>query len=167
MSAAMLHGLGDCTPALHCGCLRPETRERYAMEKLLTFVNARLDEDEAMARAALSNQADPENGWGYEDRALTPHVGVIHEPAQAAHIVRHDPVRVLRDVEVTRHLLELHYSWNNEAERAADAARGALASNALKWMRAVERSKVNAAEAMLRVEARRWADHPDYQEAVA
>lgn len=28
MSFAMLHGLGDCTPSLNCGCLDPQPRRR-------------------------------------------------------------------------------------------------------------------------------------------
>jgi hypothetical protein len=79
------------------------------------FLTARLDEEESIARAGVSSQADPENGWGYisdpgdvSHRALTPHVGHIHEDVQAAHIIYWHPYRVLADVAAKRRISFLH-----------------------------------------------------------
>lgn len=75
---------------------------------LTAFLREQLAEDERVAQAAFSNQADPENGWGIDGHAITPHVGVIHEDVQRRHVARHDPARVLRDVTAARAILELH-----------------------------------------------------------
>lgn len=58
-------------------------------EDLVAFVNARLDEDEELARSAQYN-------WI-----------VVAEPELSGnkHIVRHDPARVLRGVEAKRRIL--------------------------------------------------------------
>jgi hypothetical protein len=72
---------------------------------LTEFLTARLDEDEAEARAAFSGQVDPLNGWGVDGRAVTPHVGVVHEDVQRAHIVKWNPARVLDECEAKRRLL--------------------------------------------------------------
>lgn len=77
---------------------------------LTDFLLARLAEDEAVARGGISGQADPENGWGYggfgSPKALTPHVGMIHEAAQAQHIIRWHPARVLAEVAAKRRIVE-------------------------------------------------------------
>lgn len=77
---------------------------------LAEFLLARIAEDEAAARAGFSSQADPENGWGYggygSPTALTPHVGIIHEAVQAAHIIRWQPARVLADCKAKRQIVE-------------------------------------------------------------
>lgn len=72
---------------------------------VIEFLFARYAEEEATAKAAISGQVDWKNGWGYEGRALTPHVGIIHEPVQAAHVVYWAPARVLADVEAKRRVV--------------------------------------------------------------
>ena len=66
------------------------------------------DEQEKAARAAFSNQADPEEGWGEDGRAVTPHVGVIHEDVQRAHVVAWHPGVVLARLAADRQILALH-----------------------------------------------------------
>lgn len=78
------------------------------MVSIVEFLRARLDEDEAAAHQAFSNQMDPENGWGSDGRAVTPHVGVIHEDVQRAHVVRWNPAVVLAEIAAKRALLALH-----------------------------------------------------------
>jgi len=84
------------------------------VSEVVEFLRGRLDEDEQTARAAFSSQEDPENGWGAErsevlrSTAIIPHVGVIHEAVQAAHVVRWDPVRVLAEVEAKRRIMVEH-----------------------------------------------------------
>lgn len=74
---------------------------------LVAFLNARLDEDEREAEAAFSNQEDPEHGWGTDGRAVTPHVGVIHEDVQRAHVAKWHPGRVLADCAAKRAVVEV------------------------------------------------------------
>jgi len=77
------------------------------MTDLSQFLLARIAEEEAAAQAGFSNQADPENGWGQEGRAVTPHVGVIHEDVQRDHVVRWNPARVLNECSAKRRIVEL------------------------------------------------------------
>ena len=84
------------------------------MDDLVAFLNARLDEDEQQARAAISGQVDWENGWGesktpgFPGVGIVPHVGRIHEDVQAAHVAKWNPARVLADVEAKRRILAEH-----------------------------------------------------------
>lgn len=76
------------------------------MITLTEFLLARLDEDERAARVAGALQLDPEEGWGAEGaHAVTPHIGVIHENEARQHIVRHNPARVLAEIEVKRTMI--------------------------------------------------------------
>jgi len=66
-------------------------------------------QDEREAHLAFSGQMDPENGWGEHGRAVTPHVGVIHEDIQRAHVVKWNPARVLVECDVKRRILAVHH----------------------------------------------------------
>lgn len=88
-----------------------------AVNELVAFLHARLDEDELMARAATPKVADPrmEPGvWEHvgetriEGYLLTIFPGGGHDEADAEHIARHDPARVLAEVEAKRRIVELH-----------------------------------------------------------
>jgi hypothetical protein len=72
---------------------------------LVAFLRAQLDADEQAARAAANLQVDPENGWGIDGRAVTPHIAVVHEDQARRHITRHDPARVLAEVEAKRRII--------------------------------------------------------------
>jgi hypothetical protein len=74
---------------------------------LVEFLLARIAEDEDAAQAAFSGQMDPENGWGIDGRAVTPHVGVIHEEVQRLHVAKWNPARVLAECEAKRRIVEL------------------------------------------------------------
>ena len=89
---------------------------------LLEFITARLDEDEATARAAgdgrwrVDHWLDPRSSCPtgcscrrVEGLDFTVYDEGGHDEAQAAHIARHDPARVLREVEAKRALLALHH----------------------------------------------------------
>ncbi|MFD9949848.1 DUF6221 family protein [Nonomuraea sp. NPDC059023] len=78
------------------------------MDDLITFLRARLDEDEQAARDASADV------WRKSER---PSIWVSCEDGpvaqtkyfeDAAHIARHDPARVLREVEAKRRMLDLH-----------------------------------------------------------
>lgn len=80
---------------------------------LTAFLTARLDEDEAAARAAANLQADPENGWGlikYNHSpgwTITPHIGHLHEDESAAFVTTFHPARVLAEVQAKRRIVAL------------------------------------------------------------
>jgi hypothetical protein len=81
---------------------------------LVEFIEARLAEDEAAARAACRPRPDfgsPdrwEPGVGLPAEVMGPMESVAgtKSPAAAAHIARHDPARVLREVEAHRRMVE-------------------------------------------------------------
>jgi hypothetical protein len=83
------------------------------MMTLAEFLAARLGEDEADAEAACGSHwtaQDPDDDyeadrvWVSGDRGLVCRAGF----RTADHIARHDPARVLREVEAMRGILEAH-----------------------------------------------------------
>lgn len=116
------------------------------MITLVDFLLARIAEEEQAARLAIDGQADPENGWGYEGRALTPHVGIIHHAVQADHIIRWHPARVLAECEAKRRIVD------HEDARGAQS----IVSFTGRVVRAVGTSGV------LRCLALPYSDHPDF-----
>jgi hypothetical protein len=138
------------------------------VDDLIAFLSARLDEDEAAARAAAGRswrQPDPERtpGWVEDDSDSIDRIVVYDEGAptagQAAHIARHDPARVLREVTAKRMLIAavLRYEtiidgeWGDCHEEDEIAA-GLCPEHqpdemaALRWLAAV------------------YSDHPDYRQ---
>lgn len=88
-------------------------------------------------------------------RANQPNVLVIRHtwPQEAAHIIRHDPAAVLRDVEAKRRIIELH-----EAMRAGvDAAAGTVLAGAA-------RIRLGGYGNVLRLLAGVYADWPGYRQ---
>jgi Family of unknown function (DUF6221) len=89
------------------------------MSDIRAFLTARLDEDEARARAAQKKRRGP--WWSFRflvNNARPGKKGVVTptardrgsvaqaiSPAVAIHIARHDPARVLRDVAAKRKIL--------------------------------------------------------------
>ena len=92
------------------------------MTDLVTFIEARLAEDEDLARRAALGQPDwhyvswidgvsgPDGSLVVNDRHVD--VGVDADdaikPSEAPHIARHDPARVLREVQAKRKAIETH-----------------------------------------------------------
>lgn len=86
--------------------------------ELIAFLRARLDEDEQTAREAAvwwGDSDDPGEAphwrpvpcghiWNDHDGSIADEVADRH----AAHIARHDPARVLADVESKRRIIDLH-----------------------------------------------------------
>ena len=130
------------------------------MSDLVAFLSARLDEDEAAANAAAS-VAGP--GWKYEtywpedegttrtcvrsetDAFLADLYDAPDYPDLAAHIARHDPARVLREVEAGRKILAMY--------RDAVAEAGSVT---VEWLLAVVETKAAV-----------YREHPDYDPAWA
>lgn len=136
---------------------------------LTEFLTARLDEDEAMAKAAPGNawqafgEADVAGAAVYDEQwVLLNPVRYDHDNALSskpgatgpqyiqrsrdelcAHIARHDPARVLRDVAAKRAIL-------------AECARSIECGDDGRVL----------AEAVIVNMAGAWGDHPDYAEAM-
>lgn len=168
---------------------------------IVEFLRARLDEDEAAARAADVKQGDPE--WyathhiaghtarsrrdnrpiarvedlaGDDDEDVT---GILDGQAASEHIARHDPARVLREVEAKRRILEQHDAWPvlvegpPELEQHSDHSdlQGITfrMSQQMAWLTTREYVARFGFEApttpILRALASVYADHPDYDKA--
>lgn len=110
---------------------------------LVEFLRARLDEDEASARAASPGRwtatgTRVERGSDTLARLAIPSGMYPTRRADAEHIARWDPVRVLAEIEAKRHILRL-------LEPPTD----------VDWF----------CEEIAAVMAQPYADHPDYDEA--
>lgn len=84
------------------------------MDDLVEWLCAQLDEDERIARAAAEELGAD---WFYEDGYVRARRELdlvatgtqdFLEEERGEHIARHDPARVLREVEATRRLVALH-----------------------------------------------------------
>ncbi len=151
------------------------------MSDLVAFLNARLDEDEAAAKAATSGpwQWDRREEYGeWGDRGpklmsltatwMSPEgtgpypvtvvsgygydaYGIGVEDADAAHIARHDPARMLREVEAKRKILAEYE--RTRADRKAHPRDLPLAGALL------------AVHGVVRALAAVYSDHPEFDDA--
>lgn len=128
------------------------------MDDLVAFLRARLDEDEAVALAVSNGPHSPET-WtakSYKEGArnwrVDGQVSVVVDGAfgpDAAHIARHDPARILAEIEGKRQIIR---EWE-DAKATAEA----------------DRTDVSARVAMLafgialRAVAAPCTAHPDYK----
>lgn len=82
------------------------------MTDVVEFIRARLDEDEQAARAAPGPQWNGGDGdlgvVDGQDLVWGNHTEGYIDAEASAHIARHDPARVLREVEAKRALLAEH-----------------------------------------------------------
>jgi hypothetical protein len=119
------------------------------LDDLITFLRARLDEDEQAAAAAAGQQTY----YDWEVREAEPHeqpevraTGTSYQvvsgvdDSTAEHIARHDPARVLREVEAKRRLIQWCV-WMVGDFRGSDVWKDVLPLLALPY-----------------------ADHPDYRD---
>lgn len=126
---------------------------------LLAFLRARLSEDEAAARAAgpgsWQEYGIGSGGWTVGSAQGDDHFGAETSSsgpegqAQAAHIARHDPARVLTEVEAKQRILRAHEKWCEGRCEAKYPEGGFDAAHywSIKSLAAV------------------YADHPDYDES--
>jgi hypothetical protein len=125
------------------------------MSDLTEFLSARVAEDEAVARKAAETHGT--TTWDVSDGCVVPipppgnsYVAVGPwggdvDNDQAAHIVRHDPARVLAECEAKRAIMVLHiYDWNPRGLCMADDEPGPCPT--------------------IRALAQPYADHPDYRD---
>jgi hypothetical protein len=131
------------------------------MSDLIDFLQARLAEDEATARAVEDGSAPWDGQWVADGpnalRTVNGHVlayghrttdGDLPMPLKAGlanHWARHDPARVLADVEAKREVLRL-------AARAHD------------YHETFMNGFASAMEGALRLFALAYADHPEYRQ---
>jgi hypothetical protein len=144
-------------------------------DDLAAFLSARLDEDEAAAREGQPDPADPQTGewtaYGHhptlQDRRQDRDVQMVgaeteltgwmvctvgqfdRAPFIAAHIARHDPARVLREVKAGRAILALH---TGQHECPGDEGYAWYGDDEAPWCPAV------------RHHAAVYDDHPDYRQ---
>jgi hypothetical protein len=109
---------------------------------MIAFAKARLDEDEAVAKAAQ-----------HEFRgvmSLAPsQFNVAAQVAVEDHMRRHDPARVLREVEAKRAILDHHKPVRHGGRTMCYSCLSALSY----WPCPTVRHLIAV-----------WSDHPDYQE---
>jgi uncharacterized protein DUF6221 len=106
------------------------------MTDLVEFLRARLTEDEQAARMARA------------DFFTVGTLGMFASAGDACHVIRHDPARVLREVEAKRHVLERHGECGTGAGYCDDGGHdlGSLGCGDLLDL------------------ALPYADHPDYRD---
>ncbi|MEU4256293.1 DUF6221 family protein [Streptomyces fradiae] len=124
------------------------------MSDLIEFLRARYDEDERVARHAVDGPwEDPLGGpirGGYEMRF------VIAQQVQrwnSTHIVRHDPQRVLAEVDAKRRILDEFVTSLTGKDKEFDETFGLT-----DW------EFESTADPLLRLLALPYADHPDYRD---
>lgn len=139
------------------------------IDAIVEFVLARLADDEAAARAAMEGMGiqtgEPWSGvWSTGGSCQS---GLIEDSAggvvvydeglpsagQAAHIARHDPARVLREVEWKRDILRRYVALRGYAARPYDKESSAKRRQLL----------LNALELALEAMAHGWRDHQDFR----
>jgi len=74
---------------------------------LTEFLTARLDEDELVARSCATERWTVKDGWhdGLDMEVLSSTYPACIDPEEATHTARHDPARVLAEVEAKRLLV--------------------------------------------------------------
>lgn len=130
-------------------------------DDLVAFLRARLDEDEAVARAA---EPGPWSTNGYEivtradDRDLADVYG--GGGSTPDHIARHDPARVLAEVEAKRRIIEMHETEPAIPEVYCDHGTHSPGKPAMCAACGYEEAPCPT----LRLLAIPYADHPDYRQ---
>ncbi|MGW2692368.1 DUF6221 family protein [Streptomyces sp. NPDC001296] len=98
------------------------------MDELVRWLGEQLDEDERIAREAEGDSVFDGTGIvvqrnrarGFPDRTA-----VLSSPV-ATHIARHDPARVLREIDAKRRLLAIHRPYVPEPDQACLGCAGGI-----------------------------------------
>lgn len=137
---------------------------------LVTFLRARLAEDEQIARAAHAPNwlTDGRRGlrYGVEDGWMTDALTT----ADADHIARHDPARVLADVDAKRRMVDAYLPPGTDPHpgqpcinyEGQDPAAHTKLQACSRHLTASER--LLHGDYVLRLLAVPYADHPDHRE---
>jgi len=132
------------------------------MDDLIAFLRARLDEDAELALAAGAElgpdwRYDAEHGWVRAvregDGIATGHQDHL-EPEHGQHIARHDPARVLAEVEAKRRIIDECAYWIDKINSSA--------TDKYPYPNLPERGEVVLP--VLTLLALPYADHPDYRD---
>ncbi len=136
------------------------------MSDLVEFLRARLDEDEQTATTAAAatfsecpTWTSKDDGTGRQTHGyvMADHTAICgHDDDDvllpiADHIARHDPARVLREVEAKRHVLHLYDTARHHEANAVNAL-------------PVFETTVRALRSIVQALAAVYSDHPDYQQ---
>src|SRR5260221_6519627 len=132
---------------------------------LTEFLEARLGEDEAAAKAATPGPWQPGTLTAYADEAEARRAGldVSQFAADSCHIARHDPARVLREVEAGRKILADLPAYSKQRRELRDHIY--LPENAGYHSGHADGTD-DAAYYVLRRLAAVWCDQADYDEAL-
>ena len=123
------------------------------MTDLLAFLTARLDEDEAAAKAAWGVEWD----WRYVAQPFGERPSIAH----TVHIARHDPARVLREVEAKRAILAEHGPANGGRDSDRCRVCTAIAHTGVGH---TDARRFRAPCPTLLILAAIYSDHPDYRQ---
>lgn len=148
--------------------------------ELLTFLNARLDEDAAVAKAAIEEYATGfADTWSFEGYAESvtdgfggyvacgPYDGPVDE-GQGRHIARFDPKRKLREITVDLLILELHTGEHNCRDQSTGRypadwpSTAAYGSPGAEWRHVVDEYFEEGC-LTARLMANKWIDHADFR----
>jgi len=137
---------------------------------LVAFLRARLDEDEQQAKACAQVYPPPwdmaDRGWIATVRADEPDFRIVTELEQwdaqpdgwlgtvIEHIARHDPARVLAEVDAKRRIIDEYIAADNTYQRLAEDDD----DSKWDWL-----SRSQALETVLPLLALPYADHPSYR----
>lgn len=158
------------------------------MADLVEWLRAQLNDDEAAAEACLPLHLRVGRFRGKEVprwRITKSGNGIIDEdggtlraqqifPAEADHVVRHDPARVLREIEIDRELLaeyerllRAHEAHRKEADRLTRSDDDPIRRNALRREADYLPAMLHVMERWAKRKAAVYSDRPGYAEAVA
>lgn len=140
---------------------------------LIEFLEARLAEDEATARAVEDHSAPWDGQWKadgpdavrtYNDWVLFHGRGRPLAPGLTDHVARHDPARVLAEVEMKRALLRFHApkEVDGPVMRINGKDQVVLNTNCTSCS---DRNPPSWPCATIKLLARPYADHPDHPDA--
>lgn len=154
-------------------------------DDLVAFLRARLDQDAAVAQAATpgpwrhdeaKHWRKPGTSWfeeavfaGPSGEEATCVAGTGETDDQqsmrdAAHIARHDPARVLADVEAKRELVERYEASLKRSVEFRQRADSDAETETQKMQRSHENIQLLVLLGVVKLLALPYADHPDYRE---
>lgn len=130
------------------------------MDDLVRWLGVQLDEDERIARAAGDRWRELSGNWvavAVEPSSEPAHrVAMVLVAEGRAHIVRHDPARVLREIEAKRRALVLH---------SAPTGHGCSTTDETGYNLNYDEVSPEDACTTLRLLALPYADRPGFQES--
>lgn len=101
------------------------------MDDLVRWLGVQLDEDERIARAADPGPWKSESLGRHDQAAIKPaaltsliQFDGSRAAANGMHVSRHDPARVLREIDATRRIVEIHRVVGFEDEDMTDLGSG-------------------------------------------